>query len=85
MELFTAQQIQSLNELELLVYRYINEHPNTVPFMRIRELAAEARPTFPPPRCCTSAKRWAATATSSSNGSSKSRRAPTRRLICPTP
>lgn len=27
MELFTAQQIQSLNELELLVYRYINEHP----------------------------------------------------------
>ena len=42
MELFTAQQIQSLNELELLVYRYINEHPNTVPFMRIRELAAEA-------------------------------------------
>lgn len=42
MELFTAQQIQSLNELELLVYRYINERPNTVPFMRIRELAAEA-------------------------------------------
>ena len=42
MELFTAQQIQSLNELELLVYRYINEHPNTVPFMRIRELATEA-------------------------------------------
>lgn len=41
MELFTAQQIQSLNELELLVYRYINEHPNTVPFMRIREWARE--------------------------------------------
>ncbi len=34
--------IGSLNELELLVYRYIMEHPNTVPFMRIRELAAEA-------------------------------------------
>ena len=42
MELFDAQQVQSLNELELLVYRYIVEHPNTVPFMRIRELAAEA-------------------------------------------
>lgn len=42
MEMFTTQQVQSLNELELLVYRYIMEHPNTVSFMRIRELAAEA-------------------------------------------
>lgn len=42
MELFTPQQIKSLNELELLVYQYIIEYPNTVPFMRIRELAAEA-------------------------------------------
>ena len=42
MELFTSQQISSLNELELLVYKYTIEHPNTVPFMRIRELAAEA-------------------------------------------
>ena len=42
MELFTPQQIKNLNELELLVYQYIIEHPNTVPFMRIRELAAEA-------------------------------------------
>ncbi len=42
MGLFTPQQLSSLNELELLVYRYIIEHPNTVPFMRIRELAAEA-------------------------------------------
>ena len=42
MELFTPQQIGSLNELELLVYKYTIEHPNTVPFMRIRELAAEA-------------------------------------------
>lgn len=41
MELFTAQQIASLNELELLVYKYTVEHPTTVPFMRIRELAAE--------------------------------------------
>ena len=45
MELFTAQQIQSLNELELLVYRYINEHPNTVPFMRIRELGPRGHRT----------------------------------------
>ena len=42
MELFTPQQIKNLNELELLVYQYIIEHPNTVPFMRIRELAAKA-------------------------------------------
>ena len=42
MDLFGTQQIRSLNELEMLVYRYIMEHPNTVPFMRIRELAAEA-------------------------------------------
>lgn len=43
MKLFTLEQIQSLNELETLVYRYIIEHPNTVPYMRIRELAAQAR------------------------------------------
>lgn len=42
MELFDAQQVQNLNELEMLVYRYIVAHPNTIPFMRIRELAAEA-------------------------------------------
>ena len=42
MELFDAEQVKNLNELELLVYRYIVAHPNTVPFMRIRELAAEA-------------------------------------------
>lgn len=42
MELFTVQQIKSLNELEMLVYQYTIEHPNTVPYMRIRELAAEA-------------------------------------------
>lgn len=40
MELFTPQQIKNLNELELLVYQYIIEHPNTVPFMRIRELGS---------------------------------------------
>ena len=40
MELFTVQQIKSLNELEMLVYQYTIEHPSTVPYMRIRELAA---------------------------------------------
>ena len=43
MELFDEQQVQSLNELEMLVYQYIASHCDTVPFMRIRELAAEAR------------------------------------------
>ena len=42
MGLFDMQQLQNLNELELLVYQYIMEHPNTVPFMRIRELASAA-------------------------------------------
>ena len=42
MEIFDAQCVQNLNELERLVYQYIIAHPNTVPFMRIRELAAEA-------------------------------------------
>lgn len=67
MELFTPQQIKNLNELELLVYQYIIEHPNTVPFMRIRELAAEAHVSTP--QCCTSAKRWAVTVMRNSNGS----------------
>ena len=40
--MFSSEEIQSLNELEMLVYRYIVEHPNTIPFMRIRELAAAA-------------------------------------------
>ena len=30
------------NELEMLVYQYVAVHPNTVPYMRIRELAGEA-------------------------------------------
>ena len=42
MDLFSPHPLGNLNELEMLVYRYIMEHPNTVPFMRIRELAAEA-------------------------------------------
>ena len=42
MDLFSPQQLQSLNELEMLVYQYTAAHCDTVPFMRIRELAAEA-------------------------------------------
>ena len=38
--MFTVEQIQSLNELE--VYQYIMEHRTAVPYMRIRELATEA-------------------------------------------
>ena len=37
--MFTSKQIQSLNELELEVFRYVSDHPDTVAFMRIRELA----------------------------------------------
>ncbi len=40
--MFTIEQIKSLNELELSVYQYVTQHPSAVPYMRIRELAAEA-------------------------------------------
>ncbi len=40
--MFTVKQIQSLNELELAVYQYVIQHQTAVPYMRIRELAAEA-------------------------------------------
>ena len=40
--MFTVDQIKSLNELELSVYQYVTQHPSAVPYMRIRELAAEA-------------------------------------------
>lgn len=40
--MFTIEQIQSLNELELEVYQYVMQHQTAVPYMRIRELAAEA-------------------------------------------
>lgn len=39
--MFEANQIQSFNELEMEVYRYVVEHMNTIPYMRIRELAKE--------------------------------------------
>ena len=40
--MFRAEEIQSLNELELSVYEYVMQHISAVPYMRIRELAAEA-------------------------------------------
>jgi len=40
--MFTVEEIQSLNELELSVYEYVIQHKSTVSYMRIRELAAEA-------------------------------------------
>ena len=39
--MFTIEKIQSLNELEMSVYQYVIQHQNTIPYMRIRELAAE--------------------------------------------
>ena len=38
---FTVEQVKSLNGLELGVYQYIIKHQAAVPYMRIRELAAE--------------------------------------------
>ena len=40
--MFTSDQVKSLNGLELGVYQYIIQHQAAVPYMRIRELAAEA-------------------------------------------
>ena len=40
--MFTAQELKSLNELEMLVYQYVTAHRSAVPYMRIRELATEA-------------------------------------------
>lgn len=40
--MFTVEEIQSLNELELAVYEYVIQYKSTVSYMRIRELAAEA-------------------------------------------
>lgn len=40
--MFTTQELLSLNELELEVFRYVAANRQAVPYMRIRELAAEA-------------------------------------------
>lgn len=42
MNILTVQQVKNLNELEMEVYQYVMQHKNTVPYMRIRELAMEA-------------------------------------------
>ena len=42
MKMFTVEQIQSLNELEMEVYLYVMKHQSSVRYMRIRELAAKA-------------------------------------------
>ena len=42
MDFLSVRQIQNLNELEMQVYQYVMKHQNSVPYMRIRELAAEA-------------------------------------------
>ena len=40
--MFSLEEIQGLNELELEVYQYVTRHFDAVPYMRIRELASEA-------------------------------------------
>ncbi len=40
--IFTIEKIQQLNELEMSVYQYVVLHQSAIPYMRIRELAAEA-------------------------------------------
>lgn len=40
--MFSVEEIQSLNELELAVYEYVMQHKSAISYMRIRELAAEA-------------------------------------------
>ena len=42
MDFLSVRQIQNLNELEMQVYQYVMKHQNSIPYMRIRELAAEA-------------------------------------------
>ncbi len=39
--MFTVEQINSFNELEMEVYNYVVEHSSAIPYMRIRELANE--------------------------------------------
>lgn len=40
--MFTVEEIQSLNELEMAVYEYVMQHKSTIAYMRIRELATES-------------------------------------------
>lgn len=40
--MFTIEKIQSLNELEMIVYQYVIQHQSAIPYMHIRDLASEA-------------------------------------------
>lgn len=40
--MFSVDSLQHLNELEMVVYQYVIQHQRAIPYMRIRELAAEA-------------------------------------------
>lgn len=40
--MFTIQNIQDLNDLEMSVYQYVMQHQDAIPYMRIRELASNA-------------------------------------------
>lgn len=40
--MFAVEKIQQLNELEMSVYQYVMLHQSAIPYMRIRELAAES-------------------------------------------
>lgn len=40
--MFTIENLQTLNELEMSVYQYVALHQSAIPYMRIRELASEA-------------------------------------------
>lgn len=40
--MFSIQNIQGLNDLELSVYQYVMQHQDAIPYMRIRELASDA-------------------------------------------
>ena len=39
--MFSVEKIQQLNGLEMSVYQYVLQHQSAIPYMRIRELAAE--------------------------------------------
>lgn len=39
--MFDLEKVQSLNELEMIVYQYILEHMNSVPKLTIRQLSAD--------------------------------------------
>ena len=40
--MFDIEKVQKMNELEMVVYQYVIQHQNAIPYMHIRELANEA-------------------------------------------